>query len=266
MKVNVDPYTDRKSGILKNKAGVKDKKELDKLEADYTALNMRNLQENPVKGNFDFQHLCKIHEYIFQDLYEWAGSPRIIDIEKEEDVLGGLSIQYSQYECIKKDAEKVIEKMHSIEWDKLSLDERVVEFSNCMSDLWKVHPFREGNTRTIVTFCRDFAESKGFGLDSNLFEKNSAFVRNALVASSAKFSDIGDYSKPEYLYRIVKDGMERWGKEKQEEKSDMNNGKQETMNMNDWRSTVEKSNDNIGFENTGRTFDKAVEIEKEIGE
>ena len=58
--------------------------------------------------------------------------------------------------------------MHSIEWDKLNLDERVVEFSTCLSDLWKVHPFREGNTRTAVTFCCDFAESKGFGLDRNL--------------------------------------------------------------------------------------------------
>lgn len=264
MKVNVDPYIDRKSGILKNKAGIKDKKELDKLEADYTSISLKKLTINPVKGDFDFEHLCKIHERIFGKIYEWAGSPRIINIEKEEDVLGGLSIQYSEYGNIKKDAEKVIEKMHSIEWNKLNLNERVVEFSTCLSDLWKVHPFREGNTRTAVTFCCDFAESRGFGLDKNLFRENGKFMRNALVASSAKFSDIGDYSKPEYLYRIVKDGMERWEKEKQEEKSDMNNKKHETMSMSSWKQAIESPNSSIGFGNTDKTFDKSVESEKEL--
>ena len=229
VKVSVDQYIDRKIGILKNKDGIKDKEELDKLEADYTSISLKQLTLNPVKGNFNFDHLCKIHSCIFEKIYEWAGSPRIIDIEKEEDVLGGLSIQYSEHGHIKEDAEKVIQKMHSIEWDKLNLDERVVEFSTCLSDLWKVHPFREGNTRTAVTFCCDFAESKGFGLDRNLFKDNGKFMRNALVASAAKFSDIGDYSKPEYLHRIVKDGMEKWETEKRKEKSGMNNEKHETM-------------------------------------
>lgn len=259
MKVNVDPYIDRKSGILKNKAGIKDKKELDKLEADYTSISLKKLTLNPVKGDFDFEHLCKIHERIFGKIYEWAGSPRTINIEKEEDILGGLSIQYSEYGNIKRDAEKVIEKMHSVKWDKLNPDERVAEFSACMSDLWKVHPFREGNTRTVVTFCCDFAESRGFGLDKNLFKENGKFMRNALVASSAKFSDIGDYSKPEYLYRIVKDGMERWEKEKQKEKSDMNDEKHETMSMSSWRNAVEKPNNSIRTASAEKQLDNSMD-------
>lgn len=93
----------------------------------------------------------------------------------------------------------------------MPLEQRAVEFSRYMADLWKVHPFREGNTRTTVTFCCDFAESRGFGIDRKLFKNNSAFLRTALVVASAKFSDsLGDRSQPEHLYRIVKDGMERW--------------------------------------------------------
>lgn len=42
-------------------------------EADYVSLRLRELAENPLDGDYDFAHLAKMHEYIFQDLYEWAG-------------------------------------------------------------------------------------------------------------------------------------------------------------------------------------------------
>ena len=77
-----------------------------------------------------------------------------------------------------------------------------------MADLWKVHPFREGNTRTTVTFICQFAESKGLPLDRELFEQNAAYLRSALVAATAIFRD-GDFRKFDYLIRIVKDSLER---------------------------------------------------------
>ncbi len=81
-----------------------------------------------------------------------------------------------------------------------------------MAELWKAHPFREGNTRTIVTFCAMFIEERGIYIDSELFKDNAEYMRDALVAASAIFSDLGDRRKPEYLYRIVGDALER-GKE-----------------------------------------------------
>lgn len=54
-----------------------------------------------IKGNFDLDHLCRMHDYIFQDLYDWSGQPRIINIEKSEPVLGGISIEYSDFQDIK---------------------------------------------------------------------------------------------------------------------------------------------------------------------
>lgn len=81
-----------------------------------------------------------------------------------------------------------------------------------MAELWKVHPFREGNTRTIITFCCHYAEKEGFPIDTDLLKDNSDYVRNALVAASAVFHDLGDKSNPEYLVRIIKDAMERYKK------------------------------------------------------
>ena len=82
-------------------------------------------------------------------------------------------------------------------------------FSNFLAELWKVHPFREGNTRTIVTFCSMFIEAQGFYIESDLFKDNAVYMRNALVAANAIFDDLGDLRKPEYLYRIVQDALEQ---------------------------------------------------------
>lgn len=67
----------------------------------------------------------------------------------------------------------------------------------------------EGNTRTIVTFCCMFIESKGIYIKSKLFKDNASYMRSVLVAANAVFHDLGDLRKPEYLYRIVQDALER---------------------------------------------------------
>ena len=91
----------------------------------------------------------------------------------------------------------------------MGLDEKVNAFSEDMADLWKVHCFREGNTRTTVIFCCDFAEAHGFPMDRDLLANNSKYVRNSLVAASAIFSDLGDLRQPEHLRVIIKDSMQR---------------------------------------------------------
>lgn len=207
MKSYTDPYIDRKTGILKNLLGITDKAELKEAEADLNGLALMEISVDPIKGQFDFTHLCKIHEALFKDLYEWAGSQRIINIEKAEEALGGLSVEYADCDEIQREASIILSKMNGIQWEELSFDQKVIEFSDCLAKLWKVHPFREGNTRTTVTFCCDFAESKGFGLNRELLKDNVVYLRRSLVAASAKFVEMGDLSRPEFLRKIIKDSM-----------------------------------------------------------
>lgn len=204
-----DPYLYQDIDVLRNKYGIKSQKDADEMESEYTGWRLKQIAENPLQGNYDFQHLCDFHKWIFQDMYDWAGAPRTIDIEKSEPVLGGISVEYAKVSGIKDNAAIVLNKMKSIQWDKLNLNDKAMEFSKCMADLWKVHCFREGNTRTVITFCCQYAESKGIILDRTLFSENSMYVRNSLVAASAKFSDLGDKSNLEYLIRIVKDSIEK---------------------------------------------------------
>lgn len=203
-----DPYFYPQTDILVNKYDIKNEADLAQMEAEYTSFRLKQIAENPLSGSYDFQHFCEFHRWIFQDIYGWAGVPRTINVEKSEPALGGISIEYADCEEIETMANAALDKLKSNEWDKLTLDKKAEKFSKGMAALWKVHSFREGNTRTVVTFCCQFAESRGFVLDRSLFEKYSAYVRNALVAAAACFFDLGDKSKPEYLIKIVKDSIE----------------------------------------------------------
>ena len=75
-----DVYCIPGTAVLKNKAGITDQDQLDEYEGDFTAIRLLELTQNPVEGSFDLAHLCKIHQYLFQDVYEWAGEVRTVDI------------------------------------------------------------------------------------------------------------------------------------------------------------------------------------------
>lgn len=208
----IDPYVYPNTDILKNKANIQDEDMLSNMEAEYTSLRLAELVVSESASCFSFEQLCKMHKYIFQDIYDWAGELRKINIEKAEDVLGGLSLDYSDYREIAKEANSVIDDMNSFPWGEVEFDEIVQHFSESMTRLWKVHPYREGNTRIIITFCCQFIESKGVYIDSELFKDNAHYMRASLVAANAIFEDLGDKRDISYLKRIVGDAL-RNGKE-----------------------------------------------------
>ncbi|UQZ88021.1 hypothetical protein C4J81_01825 [Deltaproteobacteria bacterium Smac51] len=206
--VNDDPYVYPHTEILINAFNERNEDRLRQIEADYTGFRIRELMDSPIEGDYDLAHLCRLHQYIFQDIFDWAGQIRVINIEKAESVLGGLSVEYSDIADIEKHLNAALAHLNEIGWANLNIDEKAKEFAQSLAEIWKAHPFREGNTRTIVTFCCDFADRHGVPLDRELFSDNSAYVRTALVAASATFHDLGDRSNQEYLVRIVKDAIE----------------------------------------------------------
>lgn len=204
-----DPYLYPGTKVLKNLKGIKEEDELKKMEADYAILRLAELVSYKDDWEMSYGGLCGLHHYIFKDIYEWAGVQRKINIEKEEIVLGGLSVEYSDVFDIEKDAVRIIKRADDTDWNRISNEQQVQRFAELMADLWKVHPYREGNTRTIVTFCCMYIESKNVYIDSNLFKDNANYTRDALVAANAIFHDIGDKRKPEYLLKIVEDALNR---------------------------------------------------------
>lgn len=75
-----------------------------------------------------------------------------------EDVLGGLSIEYSEPSNIVNDIHYVLSSMRAKKWNSMDRSQLANEFCDSMASLWRIHPFREGNTRTTITFCCQFAD------------------------------------------------------------------------------------------------------------
>lgn len=170
-----DPYLYKETEVLINLFDERNENRLKEIEANYTSLRLRQLFENPIKGKFGFAHLCKMHRFIFQDIYKWAGKIRTINITKTEAVLGGLSIEYSDKNCIETATKKVLYDFSNVNWQSKNIKNLSENFAKNMALLWN--------------------------------EENSLYVRNALVAANAIFKDIGDKSNCEYLQRIVFDAM-----------------------------------------------------------
>lgn len=202
-----DPYLYDDVAVLRNKLGIKSQALLDEAEADYVVYRLKDLAINPLPGDYHTDHFLKFHYTIFQDIFEWAGTPRTISIYKEEDVLGGQSVEYSDPFDIVTDIHHVLNRMREKDWISFNHEQLSEEFCDSLAALWKIHPFREGNTRTTITFCCQYIDEMGLRINRKLFENNAGYVRTALVAYNAFFSDGNDFSKKEYLQKIVYDAF-----------------------------------------------------------
>lgn len=199
-----DIYLYEEVSVLKNLLNIKEEKLLEIAESDITYIKLLDLDNYFIGDLFDYRRLRKIHKIIFEDIYEWAGEERVINIVKGEKVLGGDTVRYSDVNSIEEDVNMVISELNSIQWDTLGIQETAQHFSKLIAKLWQIHPFREGNTRTIITFATQFAETHGFKMNKSLLRENPGYVRGALV----KASD-GEYSEYHYLINIFKDAIEK---------------------------------------------------------
>lgn len=187
--------------VLRNKLDIKDERTLDLVEAEQSRANMMLLYE---QGFHDFSPagLCKIHEFLFGDIYEWAGKYRIINIEKREKLLAGRSVWYSNDENIPRDLEAAFQEIHMQRWEQFSRKEFVSALVRCFPKLWQVHPFREGNTRTVVMLLTFFVEHHGFYMDQELMAASAGYVRDSFVMAS-----LDQFSEYEHLERILLDAV-----------------------------------------------------------
>lgn len=165
-----DPYA-HSDGTLKNKLGITDYKKLKLAERDITFAKFLNV-DRTFKQSFDSKYLKSIHKHIFDDIFDWAGQYRTVPIIKEEIVIPGLSLEYAQPKDISKKVDACLKKMNETSWEQMSLDDKVSTFTAQLTELWKIHPFRDGNTRTTITFARQFSREHGFPMDLSLLLDN----------------------------------------------------------------------------------------------
>lgn len=175
-----DPYLYPGSEVLRNLADIHDVNMLKNMEADYSSLRLSEIVVDDLESKYDFSALCDMHHYIFQDIYEWAGKPRVINIEKAEIVLGEISIEYSDCLEIMKDAEHVLEELNTYDWQSTSFENVVRTFSDYMAKLWKVHPYRDADV-IIGTRLEKPSKINGFALLSPIFLSHAGWREDGAV-------------------------------------------------------------------------------------
>lgn len=187
----VDPYVYPGISVLKNKLGIRDKAALDQAENDLSSIRIAQLVDSPIKGRFDYDHLKAIHRHIFQDVYEWAGETRTVDMGKSEAVLGGLSVNCPSPtspfppENLSARAEHAFDQLaRDNRLQKLDPETFAKRLTKHAAEIWEVHPFREGNTRATTVFVRQLAQEAGYPLTGELSrtprELRDAFVHAAV--------------------------------------------------------------------------------------
>ena len=196
-----DPYLYDDVDVLINKLNIKDNLKLDEYENRMTTLAIISIykDEMVIESSMD---IFEIHKRLFSDVYEWAGKHRTINIQKQEPILNGLSVIYSEHRKIISELNRVDKVYFGLSWNGLSKLDFIHYFTRMISEIWQIHAFREGNTRTVSTLAFLFLKQYGYTYDANLIKENAKYFRNALVMAS-----IGEYSEYEHLQEILMDAI-----------------------------------------------------------
>ena len=170
-----DGYTYPDSEVLKNKADLLDQTALDAFEADATAIRLLEMIEHPIQGSFDLLHLQAIHHHLFQDVYEWAGRLRTVDISKGSSRFGncGMIESYLGQQLAKISSENLL--------TGLSPEKFIERLAHYMGEINAAHPFREGNGRVQRAFCGQLAEQAGYFIDFDGVSREEMY--SAMIAS-----------------------------------------------------------------------------------
>ncbi|MDH6401155.1 fido (protein-threonine AMPylation protein) [Enterococcus sp. PF1-24] len=131
--------------------------------------------------------LLGIHRHLFTDVFEEypVGQFRVVNITKNEEVLNGESVQYASHFMIRDTLNFDFSEEQDFSFEGLSQVAVAKHIMDFISNIWQVHPFREGNTRTIAVFAIKYFKSLGFDIDNEPFKKHSQYFRDALVLANA---------------------------------------------------------------------------------
>lgn len=224
-----DPYI-QENGTLKNSLGIKSYEELRKAEKDIAFAKMLNA-DTVFKGQCDIELIKSLHKHVFEDIYEWAGEFRKIPIYKEELILPRVSLEYAPAKEIQKRLIKTLEDMNSANWKGIGIDELVKQFTNHLAKIWRIHPFRDGNTRTTLAFASVFAKEHEFELDMStllddlgrIVDPNSREVKRWCIRDKFVLASLDerDYPEPQALEAIIKKAIISGGKLKAEKDNEL---------------------------------------------
>ena len=165
---------------LINKLDIRDEYKLSEVEAQITFAKASMLDDEPIEGDFDFEHFKKIHEFLFCDLYDWAGQVRTVNLSKKRT-------KFTDFHSIKSVANACFNKISNGYLNDLNFD----EFATCIAELYhdinRIHPFREGNGRTERIYFTQLI--RHYGYDINFTDVDTDELMIATIHASLGVMD-----------------------------------------------------------------------------
>ncbi len=171
-------------------------------EGDKTSVNIAKILSEPSFA-FSLVGLTSIHRRIFEGVFKFAGQLRKVELSKKEWVLGGnASVSYQPAIDLREAIEYDISREKEFDYSNRPMTEVIKHLSQFVADLWQIHPFREGNTRTTAVFLIKYLRSMGIPATNDMFKEHSWYFRNALVRASYKGLNIAPTT--EFVERFLR--------------------------------------------------------------
>ena len=180
-----------------------DNDDADKEEADRVSSNISKLLQTDA-FTYSVAGFAAIHRAIFEGVFKHAGSFRNYDISKKEWVLRNDSVLYGRWQDLRMTVEYDLEQERQFDYTALNKDQLIEHLTKFVADLWQIHPFCEGNTRTTAIFTIKYLRSLGFSVNNNMFEYYSWYFRNALVRANYRNVQKGINAEPLFLVRFFR--------------------------------------------------------------
>lgn len=152
-------------------------------EADIVAGRIASLLAEKI-FSFTPAFWMSVHRYLFKDVFMHAGKIRNYNIYKNEWVLNGKSVFYASYDSIPMTMEYDFKTEATFSYKNLSKDAINRHLAQFTCDIWQIHPFGEGNTRSTAVFLIKYLSSLGYSINQECFAKKSWYFRNALVRAN----------------------------------------------------------------------------------
>lgn len=180
-----DPYVDPATGTMKNRLGVWDQNELDRIEAAFAAVRSIENARTPIAGQFDLDHMKAIHARLFGDVYEWAGHVRHVDIAKGDT-------RFAHFAAIERVARDLTQQLAGEGYLRgLDANEFAYRAGYYMGELNVLHPFREGNGRTLREFVGQLANQAGYEIRWDCIEQDE-IIRASIHAYHGDASHLAE--------------------------------------------------------------------------
>ena len=152
---------------------------------------------------FSIGQLLSIHQTLFWGILGHPGKLRKYNFTKEEWVLDGASVTYGDYRELEMTLQYDFSEERNFSYKGLSIDQVIDHLATFIGNLWQIHVFEEGNTRTTAVFLIKYLRTLGFDVTNDTFAKNAWYFRNALVRANYTNISKGIYEDKSFLVKFL---------------------------------------------------------------